>query len=109
MPFPSTVRNLPKTNLHGIDVFVHDDGRTQVLFMELPRNRPEATVPVHTHDDEWGIVVEGEIEMNLAGQIERHGPGSTHWIQRDLPHSFRFAPGTSSIHYFIERRVTLSR
>jgi hypothetical protein len=29
----------------------------------------------------------------------------THWIPAQVPHSFRFAPGTSSVHYFVERRV----
>ena len=64
-------------------------------------------VPTHTHDVEWGIVVEGEIEMTLGSRVERHPAGSTHWIPAGLPHSFRFAPGTSSVHYFVEHRVSL--
>ena len=107
MPFPESVRRLPRSSLAGCDVFVHDDGATQVLFMELPADRPDVVVPTHTHDVEWGVVVEGEITMTLGDRVERHGPGSTHLIPAGLPHSFRFKPGTSSVHYFVERRVAL--
>ena len=107
MPFPETVRRLPRTDLQGADVYVHDDGRTQVLFIEVARNRPEVVVPTHTHDTEWGIVVEGEIVMSFPDRTEVHSAGSTHLIPGKIPHSFRFRPGTSSIHYFIERRVPL--
>ncbi len=107
MPFPESVRRLPRTTLSGIDVYVHDDGRTQVLFMELAADRTEVTVPTHTHDVEWGVVVEGSIEMTIDGRVEEHGPGAVHLIAARVPHSFRFRPGTSSVHYFVERRVAL--
>ena len=107
MPFPASVRTLPKTSLGEADVYVHDDGRTQVLFIEVPAGRKAVTVATHTHDVEWGFVVEGEIAMDLNGTIERHGPGSVHWIPKGVPHSFRFQPGTSSVHFFVERRVAL--
>ncbi|MGI0132575.1 MAG: cupin domain-containing protein [Thermoplasmata archaeon] len=107
MPFPPSVHQLPKTQLAGIDVYIHEDGRTQVLFLELPAGRPEVVVPTHTHDVEWGVVVEGEIAMTIDGHEERHGPGATHLIPARVPHSFRFLPGTASVHYFVERRVAL--
>ena len=107
MPFPESIRRLPRTTLAGADVFVHDGGTTQVLFIEAPADGPTVVVPTHTHNVEWGFVVEGEIVMDLAGRIERHGAGSTHLIPAQLPHSFRFRPGTSSVHYFVERRVSL--
>ncbi len=108
MPFPASIRALPKSNLAGADVFVHDNGRTQVLFIEVPSDRAEVVVPTHTHDVEWGFVVEGAIDMTLGDTVERHAAGSTHWIPAQLPHSFRFHPGTASVHYFVERRVRLT-
>lgn len=105
MPFPESVRRLPHTTLAGLDAFVHDNGTSQILFLELPADRPEVAVPTHTHDVEWGIVVEGEIEMTIGELVQRHTAGSTHFIGSKVPHSFRFRPGTSSMHYFVERRV----
>ncbi|MFZ1024240.1 MAG: cupin domain-containing protein [Thermoplasmata archaeon] len=107
MPFPPSIRALPKSSLAGAEVYVHDNGRTQVLFIEVPRDHQEVVVPTHTHDVEWGFVVEGSIEMTLGDRVEEHAAGSTHWIPAQLPHSFRFRPGTSSVHYFVERRVKL--
>jgi quercetin dioxygenase-like cupin family protein len=109
MPFPEGVRRLPHTELAGADVYVHDAAGSQILFIEVASGRPPVVVPTHTHDVEWGIVVEGEIEMTLGDRVERHPAGSTHSIPKDLPHSFRFAPGTSSVHYFVERRVQMPR
>jgi mannose-6-phosphate isomerase-like protein (cupin superfamily) len=107
MPFPETVRRLPRTSLSGADVYVHDAGGTQILFIEVPADHAAVTVPTHVHDSEWGIVVEGEISMTFPDRTEVHRAGMTHWIPTQLPHSFRFAPGTSSIHYFVERRVSV--
>lgn len=105
MPFPESVHRLPRGSLAGAAVFVHDDGHSQVLFIEVPDSGPEVVVPTHTHDVEWGIVVEGRIDMTFPVRVESHSAGATHWIPANVPHSFRFAPGTSSIHYFVERRV----
>ncbi len=107
MPFPVSIRALPKTSLLGVDVYVHDNGSSQVLFMELPAERTEVVVPTHTHDVEWGIVVEGEVEITVNGKAERHGPGATHHIPANAPHSIRFTPGTSSVHHIVGRRVNL--
>jgi quercetin dioxygenase-like cupin family protein len=107
MPFADPVTLLPKTQLAGADVYVQDNGTSQVLFMEVPADRPEVVVSTHTHGVEWGVVVEGEIEMTIDGRVERHPAGTTHHIPAGVPHSFRFRPGTSSIHCFPERRVRL--
>jgi quercetin dioxygenase-like cupin family protein len=108
MPFPESVRSLPETNLAGARVFVHDNGKTQVLFLEVASNQPDVTVPTHVHDVEWGIVIEGEIIMTFPDRVERHRAGDTHLIPAREPHSFRFRSGTSSVHYFVERRVALN-
>jgi mannose-6-phosphate isomerase-like protein (cupin superfamily) len=107
VPFPATVKALPQSDLFGARVYVHDDGRTQVLFIEVEANGPAVEVPTHTHGLEWGFVAEGAIEMTLGDQVETHQAGATHLIPAQLPHSFRFRPGTCSVHYFDERRVKL--
>ena len=107
MPFPESVHRLPRTKLAGLDAFVHDRPDSQVVFLEAPAGGPEVLVPTHTHDVEWGVVVEGAIEMTIDGQVELHTAGTAHLIASGVPHSFRFRPGTSSVHYFVERRVSL--
>ncbi len=106
MSFPEPIRRLPRASLQEATVFVHDGPGTQVLFIEAPEDRP-VTVPTHTHDVEWGFVVRGEILMDLNGRPESHPAGSEHLIPAGLPHSFRFAPGTESVHYFVEKRIAL--
>ncbi|MCI4350235.1 MAG: cupin domain-containing protein [Thermoplasmata archaeon] len=107
MPFPATIRALPRSELFGAHVYVHDDGRTQVLFIEVEPAMPLVEVPTHTHGLEWGFVAEGAIEMMIDGRSELHTAGSTHLIPAQVPHSFRFRPGTCSVHVFDERRIRL--
>jgi mannose-6-phosphate isomerase-like protein (cupin superfamily) len=107
MPFPESVHRLPHTTFAGLDAYVHEAGNSQIVFLEAPVDRPAPVVPTHTHDVEWGFVAEGEIEMTIDDRVERHPAGSTHWIPAEVPHSFRFQPGTCSVHYFVERRVRL--
>jgi hypothetical protein len=45
--------------------------------------------------------------MTIGDRVELHPGGTQHLIPAQVPHSFRFVPGTSSIHCFGERRVTL--
>src|SRR5689334_15655771 len=106
MPFPETIRSLPRTQLAEATVYVHDAPTTQVLFVEAPEDR-EVVVPTHRHGAEWGFVVQGEIVFEIDGKSERHPAGSQHWIPKDVPHSFRFAPGTMSVHFFVEKRVAV--
>lgn len=108
MPFGEPVTSLPRSHLGAAAVYVHDNGTGQILFIEAPKSGPDVVVPTHTHGDEWGVVVEGEIEMTIAGKVEVHAAGSTHQIPAGVPHSFRFRPGTCSIHCFPERRVPLT-
>jgi quercetin dioxygenase-like cupin family protein len=44
---------------------------------------------VHTHEDEVLYVIEGELEVFLAGQILRAGPGSVLNFTRGTPHGFQ--------------------
>ena len=49
-------------------------------------------MPTHTHDVEWGFVVEGAIDMTLGDTVERHAAGSTHWIRPNCPIASDFIP-----------------
>ena len=59
--FPEIIRKLPKAKIPiaGIDSFLFQGEDQQILFMEFSEN---VTVPEHSHEAQWGVVLEGEIE-----------------------------------------------
>ncbi len=43
-----------------------------------------------THEgEEGGVVIRGEIELTVAGQVQRLGPGDGYYFESRLPHRFR--------------------
>lgn len=57
---------------------------------------------LHRHEDEVFYVVEGEIEFQLGDQRFRAKPGSTAFLPKDIPHTFRNVGTTpSKVHVVI--------
>lgn len=46
---------------------------------------------VHTREDEYWHIIDGEFEFQVGGKIFRAGPGSTVFGPRNIPHCFRYA------------------
>lgn len=100
MGFPDVLRRLPEGKLSaGLKARVLQGPLSQCVLVEAER---EVLVPDHVHSEEWGLVIEGEIEMMIAGKKEVHRAGDEHFIPAQVVHSFRFEPGTRSLHYFNE-------
>ena len=45
----------------------------QVVFLDI---EAIGQVAPHSHAEQWGIVVEGEMELTIGGETRRYGPGS---------------------------------
>lgn len=57
---------------------------------------------LHRHEDEIFYVVEGEIEFQIGEQRFRAKPGSTAFLPKDIPHTFRNVGTTpSKVHVVI--------
>jgi quercetin dioxygenase-like cupin family protein len=67
----------------------HETGRTRsVIEIDV---QPHGGVPVHRHagHDEHIEVLEGEIEVTIAGRSRRYGTGERVVIERDVVHAWR--------------------
>ncbi len=54
----------------------------------------EPPLHVHHREDEFFVVLDGEITFMVGDEVKRAGPGSVVWGPRDVPHSFRFETDT---------------
>ncbi len=100
--FPAFVRSLPEAALpfDGLRGWLLQGDSGQVLFNE---SDTQVSVPEHSHGDQWGVVVAGEIELTIGGQTKTYGRGDTYFIPAGTVHRARIHPGFRAVDYFADR------
>ena len=65
--FPDFIKKLPEANIpvNGLNGWLLKSNDGQLLFNE---SEVETTVPDHSHGDQWGIVIDGTIELTIDGK-----------------------------------------
>jgi len=54
----------------------------------------------HTREDEAFMVIDGQFEFHVAGEVHRRGPGEFIFAPRNIPHFFKNA-GTTTGHMIV--------
>jgi mannose-6-phosphate isomerase-like protein (cupin superfamily) len=100
--FPTFVRNLPEADLPfaGLRGWLLQSESGQVLFSE---SDVELSVPEHSHGDQWGVVIGGNITLTIVDQTLMLGRGDTYFIPAGTPHRAHIQPGFRAIDYFADR------
>jgi uncharacterized cupin superfamily protein len=65
---------------------------TQNAMFALEATEPPGGGPplhIHTREDEFFLVLEGEVSFFVDGQVIRRGPGGTAFVSRGAAHCFR--------------------
>lgn len=99
--FPKHIRALPEADIpvKGVRAYLSQADTHQILFMEFER---DIDVPEHSHGAQWGIVLDGEIELTIAGKTETYNKGDRYFIPEGELHSARIRAGYSDITFFAE-------
>ncbi len=65
--FPEAIRKLPEADvpIQGITAYLSRDKNHQIVFMHFSQ---DIEVPAHSHNAQWGIVLEGQNHINNRGQ-----------------------------------------
>ena len=71
----------------------------QVLFNE---SDIEVSVPEHSHGDQWGVVINGSIELTSLNQTRTYSAGDTYFIPAGTEHQARIYPGFRAVDYFAD-------
>lgn len=103
MPFPDFISNLPEIDTpFPSDVVqtavIRSDAGLAAFFTFLK----EMDLPRHAHGAQWGVVVEGEIELTIGDQTKVYGPGDSYSIPAGVEHSGRIKAGARVIDVFEE-------
>lgn len=86
--FPDIITDLPRADIliEGLDAYLLQSNNQQVVFMCFEN---DVEVPEHTHEAQWGVVLEGEIALTINGIMKVFRKGDTYAIPKDVPHSAR--------------------
>lgn len=100
--FPEPIRNLPQADvqLEGVKAYLSQSKNHQILFMEFSK---DVEVPEHSHESQWGIVLEGRIDLVIDGVTYRYSRGDRYFIPKGIKHSAKIDAGYADITFFNQK------
>ncbi len=99
--FPDFVTNLPRVAIPmaGVRGWLSQAKDHQIVFLDI---EPIGEIPPHSHGEQWGIVVEGEMELTIGGEARHLKPGDSYHIPAGVVHSAKFLTHFRAIDVFAD-------
>ncbi len=97
LPEPITRHSGAKIDLDGVSSHLVQAGDQQFIFMKFDH---DVDVPEHSHEAQWGIVLNGEVELSIEGKPRVLRKGDTYFIEKDQLHSARIKKGYQDLTLF---------
>jgi quercetin dioxygenase-like cupin family protein len=100
--FPEPILNLPEADipLKGVKAFLSQGSNHQIIFMEFA---DDVELPEHSHASQWGIVLEGRIELVTGGVKKTYKQGDRYFIPEGVKHSGKIFAGYADMTYFDQK------
>jgi quercetin dioxygenase-like cupin family protein len=99
--FPPFLKSLPEADLpiEGLIPWLFKGEQGQVVLFKATR---ELSMPVHSHVEQWGIVVDGEVEMIIDGVTRTYRRGDSYHLPAGTPHGALIREGAHIIDFFAD-------
>ena len=100
--FPELIKNLPEADIpfNGVKGWISQSNDHQVVFLEID---PIGKVEEHSHAAQWGIVVEGEMDLTIGNETLTYRKGDSYFVPDGVIHSAVFRKKTRAIDYFADK------
>ncbi|MTI49337.1 MAG: cupin domain-containing protein [Firmicutes bacterium] len=100
--FPKPIKNLPKADigLDGLEAYLSQGENHQLLFMKFDK---DVELEEHSHEAQWGVVLEGKIQLIIDGIGKTYFKGDRYFIPKGINHSGKIFAGYSDITFFNEK------
>ena len=84
--YPAFIRHLPEVDLpiDGVRGWLSQAADHQVVFFDID---PVGEIPPHSHGEQWGVVIEGEMELTISGETQVYRKGDSYHIPAEAVHS----------------------
>ncbi len=100
--FPEPITSLPEADipLNGLKAYLSQADNHQILFMQF---NEDVEIPEHSHDSQWGVVLEGRIDLVVEGIRRTYTKGDRVFIPKGARHSAKIYAGYADISFFNEK------
>lgn len=101
--FPKVITDLPEADIQykGVRGWIAQGESHQIVFFEI---EPLGEVSEHSHDSsQWGIVVEGKMELTIEGKTKICEKGNEYFIPAHAKHSAKFLSKFRAVDFFGEK------
>jgi len=100
--YSEMVKKLPEADIpfEGIKGWILQGTDHQIVFFDIA---PAGRVSEHAHCAQWGIVIEGEMELTIGGNTRIYKTGDTYYIPDQVVHSAVFNCRTKAMDFFAGR------
>ena len=102
--YPEVITRLPEAELQfeGAKAWILQAEASQLVFFQF---QPGRCLPSHCHTyDQWGLVIDGEMELTVAGEPRIFKKGDEYLVPAGSMHSAKFPCLTRVMDYFSEKK-----
>ncbi|MFH1334977.1 MAG: cupin domain-containing protein, partial [Candidatus Zixiibacteriota bacterium] len=86
--------------LEGVTSHLFQGKDQQFIFMSFDR---DVQVPEHSHEGQWAVVLDGEIELTIDGKKSTFKRGDTYFIPKGVKHGARIKKGYKDLTLFDQK------
>lgn len=99
VPLPDFIRDLPEieTGTDGVRGWIVQGEGRQVVFFEL---RAGTAVPPHSHAAQWGMVIEGVMDLTIGGETRTLRKGDSYVVPEGVVHAASFPTTVYAVDFF---------
>ena len=99
--YSEVITSLPQADIpfEGIQGWLLQGLDRQLVFFDI---QPVGVVPEHSHGEQWGVVVEGELTLVVEGVKHTYKKGDFYHIPSGARHSATFRTACKVIDIFAE-------
>lgn len=100
--YPPEIYQLPEADVsfNGVRGWLLQGGTGSVAFFDIA---PIGVVPPHSHGAQWGVVLDGEMELTIGGETRTYRRGDHYYIPAGTVHSATFKTRVFVLDFFAER------
>ncbi|QHQ60132.1 cupin domain-containing protein [Anaerocolumna sedimenticola] len=100
--FPEPITKLPVADMPftNYEAYISQSENHQIIFMKF---NEDIELPEHSHESQWGIVLEGKIELTINGITNIYTKGDRYFIGKGIKHSGKIYSGYADMTFFNEK------
>lgn len=99
---PEIITNLPEADisLEGVYSHLFQCENQQFVFMSFEK---DVEIAEHSHAAQWGVILDGEIELTIGNKNYKFKKGDTYFIPKNVKHSARIKGGYKDLTLFDQK------